>query len=86
MHQSSFLRLIYLFLALLGLRCCTGFSLVVVLGGCSQVAVFRLLIVVASLVWSTGSRCSDSVIPAQGLKSCGSRTPEHKLNSGGTRA
>ena len=49
-HQSSFLRLVYLFLVVLGLRCCTGFSLAVVYGGCSQVTVFRLLIVVASLV------------------------------------
>ena len=39
-----------LFLAVLGLRCCTGFSLVAVRRGYSLVAMHRLLIVVASLV------------------------------------
>ena len=39
-----------LFLAVLGLHCCTGFSLVVVSRGYSLVAMHRLLIVVASLV------------------------------------
>ena len=39
-----------LFLAVLGLLCCTGFSLVVVRGGDSLVAVCGFLIVVASLV------------------------------------
>ena len=38
-----------LFLAVLGLCCCTGFSLVVVIGGYSLVAVHGLLIAVASL-------------------------------------
>ena len=41
---------IYLLLAVLGLRCCTGFSLVVASGGCSVVAMRRLLIAVASVV------------------------------------
>ena len=44
------LMFIYLFLAVLGLRCCTGFSLVAVSGGCSLVAVHGLLIAVASFV------------------------------------
>ena len=35
---------------MLGLCCCSGFSLVVVSRGCSRVAVHRLLIVVGSLV------------------------------------
>ena len=39
---------IYLFLAALGLQCCTCFSLVVASGGYSVVAVCRLLIAVAS--------------------------------------
>ena len=39
-----------LFLVVLGLCCCTGFSLVVVSGDYSLVAVRRLLIVMASLV------------------------------------
>jgi len=33
----------YLFLAVLGLCCCTGFSLVVANGGCSLLAASRLL-------------------------------------------
>ena len=41
---------IYLFLAVLGLHCCAGFSLVAASGSCSLVAVGRHLIVVASLV------------------------------------
>ena len=41
---------IYLFLAVLGLCRCMGFSLVAASGGCSLGAVLRLLIVVASLV------------------------------------
>ena len=40
----------YLFLAVLGLRCRTGFSLVVVSGGYSLAVVCRLLLVAASLV------------------------------------
>jgi len=35
---------------MLGLHCCTGFSLVVASGGYSLVAVFRLLFAVASFV------------------------------------
>ena len=41
---------IYLLLAVLGLCCCTGFSLVVASGGCSVVVMCRLLIAVASVV------------------------------------
>ena len=41
---------IYLFLAVLSLRCCSGFSLVVEGAGYSLVAVCRLLIMVASVV------------------------------------
>ena len=44
----------YLFLAVLGLHCWAGFSLVAASGGYSLVAVFRLLIAVVSLV--AGSR------------------------------
>ena len=40
-HSFLFFKIIYLFLAMLGLRCCVAFSLV---------AVHRLLSVVASLV------------------------------------
>ena len=40
----------YLFLSVLDLHCCTGFSVVAESGGYSLVAVLRFLIVVASLV------------------------------------
>ena len=42
------------FLAVLGLRCCTGFSLVAASGGYSLVAACRLLMAVASLVAEQG--------------------------------
>ena len=72
----------YLFLALLGLRCCAGFSLVVASGGNFLVAVCRLLIAVASLVaeqrlWGSWA----SVVAAHGLSSWGSQTLEHRLSS-----
>ena len=38
------------FLAVLALHCCVGFSLVMMHGGCSLVAVHGLLLVVTSLV------------------------------------
>ena len=41
---------IYLFIAVLGLCCCLGFSLVVVSGGDSLLAVIRLLIAVIRLL------------------------------------
>ena len=51
-------QFVHLFLAVLGLGCCAGFSLVVASGGYSQVAMCGLLTVVASLVakllWCTG--------------------------------
>ena len=49
-----FLDLINLFLAVLVLCCCTGFSLVASSGGYSLVSVLRLLVVVASLVGKHG--------------------------------
>ena len=45
---------IYLFLAVLDLRCYAGFSLVVESRGCSPVAVYELLIAVACLVVAHG--------------------------------
>ena len=45
---------IYLFLAVLGLCCCSGFSLVVEGGGYSLVTVCGLLITVASVVVEHG--------------------------------
>ena len=48
--HSNVLSSYYLFLALMGLCCCVGFSLVVANGGYSVVAMGELLIWVASLV------------------------------------
>ena len=48
--SSFFKKGIYLSLAVLGLSCCVGFSLVVASGGYSLLAVCGLLIAVASLV------------------------------------
>ena len=45
---------IYLFLAVLGLCCCLGFSQVALSGGFSLVVMLRLLIVVAALVTEQG--------------------------------
>ena len=42
--------MLFIFLHVLGLRCCMGFSLVAASGGYSLVAMHRLLIAVASLV------------------------------------
>ena len=47
---QSFLIFFNLFLAMLSLHCCVGFSLVVANRGYSLVAVHRLLIAVASLI------------------------------------
>ena len=47
-------KICFIYLAVLGLCCCTGFSLVVASGGYSPVAVPGLLIVVASLVAEPG--------------------------------
>ena len=61
------------FLAVRGLRCCVGFSLVAASVDYSLVGVWGLL-----LVRSTGSR-------AHGFSSCGSRALEHRLSSCGAR-
>ena len=59
-----------------------GLSLVAVSGGCSPVAILRLLIAVSFLVaehglW--GAQASSAV--ACRLSSCSSQTREHRLNS-----
>ena len=66
----------YLLLAVLGLRRCTSFSLVVVNGDYSLVAVCEFSWL---LLWSTGSR-------ACGLSNCGSQPLGYRLNSCGTWA
>ena len=52
----------YLLLAVLGLHCFEGFSLVVASGGYSLVAVHGLLIAVASLFVVQGLQSSGSVV------------------------
>ena len=58
MRRLICILFIYLFivLAVLGLCCCSGFSLVVGSGGYSRVAVLERLIVVASLISEHGFR------------------------------
>ena len=70
----------YLFLAMLGLHCCTNFSLVAVSRGYSLVVVHGLLISVASLVVEA---CR---IAACGLSGCSSLALERRLNSSGAQA
>ena len=62
----------FFILAVLGLRWCMCFSLVVASGGYSLVAVEGLLTAVASLTVE------------RGLRSCGSGAPQHRLPSCGT--
>ena len=69
---------IYLFLAVLGLCCCTGpFSLVAVSGGYSLAAGFSLTWLL--LLWSSGSR-------RMSFSNCCSQALEHRLHSCGTQA
>ena len=80
----SFNNFIYLFLAVLGLRCHAGFSLVVESRGYSLVAMHKLLFAVAFVV-EHGLECAwASVIVARELSSCDSWALEHRLNSCGT--
>ena len=76
----------WLFLAVIGLHCYTGFSLVTVSGVCSPV-VRRPLIVEASPVEEHGLQSTQaSVVVIHGLSSCGSWAVEHRLNSCGAEA
>ena len=64
----------YLFMTVLGLGCCAGFSLVVESRNYSPVAVRKLLIKVASLFSEHGLLSAQaSVGEACGLNSCGAR-------------
>ena len=67
-----FIILFTLIFAVLGLRCCTGFSLVVASRGYSLAAVCELLTVVASLLLSKLSGRQASVVAAPRLQSTGS--------------
>ena len=66
----TFHLFIHLLLAVLGLHCCAGFSLVVPSGGYSLVAVRERLIAVV-LLWLRGTGSSS-------LQHCGSRALEHR--------
>ena len=72
-----FFYFIYLFLAVLGLPCCAGFSLVVASRAYSLVAVYRFLTAEATGTWALGCK---------GFSSCGSWALEHRLNSCSTQA
>ena len=65
--------------AVLGLRCCTGFSLVAASRGYSLFAVHGLSLQRLLLLWSMGSGMC-------GLSSCGSWALEHRLSSCGAQA
>ena len=72
----------YLYLAVLGLLCCTGFSLVVASGDCSPAVVWGLLLGVASLVLEPlgpvgFSSCCGA--RAQSLRFLGSRAQAQQL-------
>ena len=76
---SVFLNFLYLFLTVLGLCCCVGFSLVA--------ESKSLLQCVGFLLWwplplrNTGSRVHGSIAVVCELRSCGSQALEHRLNS-----
>ena len=59
---------------MLGLCCCSDFSVGVESGGCSLAAVHRRLIAVLLLLQSTGFK-------VHALSSYGSQALEHRLNS-----
>ena len=79
-HLLFFFNFIYL--AVLGLGCCLGFSLVVAVRGCSLLAVPGLLSAVASLLvkrrlWGVWS----SVVVAPQFQSTGSVVDAHEMNT-----
>ena len=85
--KKNFFLIYFIFLAVLGLRCCKGFSLVVESRGYALVVTHRLLIVVASLVTKHGLQgVQVSVVAAHGLSSCGSPALKHRLSSCGAWA
>ena len=71
---------IYLFLAVLSLCCCMDFFLVTANGDYSLVMVYRLLIMVASLIVRL------QALGHVGFSMCSSQALEHRLNSCGSQA
>ena len=64
----------YLLLAVLGLHCCAGFSLVTASGGYS-------LVVVPGLPVAVASRCRGLALGCADFGSCGCWDLEHRCNS-----
>ena len=60
-------------MAVLGVCCCSGFSLIVASVGCSPVAVHGLLIVVTSLAAELGLQSTSSVVVAHRLSCSAAR-------------
>ena len=83
---SRFICNIGFVLAVLGLHCCSDFSLLAECrGGSSLVEVHRLLIAVASVIVKHGLQGTGaSVVAVSGLSSCGSQALEQSLSSCGT--
>ena len=65
---------------MLGLHCCTGFSVAVLSRGYSPAAVRGFVVGVASLVAERGPWSAQaSAVAAGGLRSCGSQAMRHRL-------
>ena len=77
---------IYLFLAALGLRCCTRASSSWGERGLLFIAVHGLLTAVASRCGAQALGAQASVVVARGLSSCGVQAVERRLSSCGARA
>ena len=77
---------IYLFLAVLGLRCCVQAFFRCGEWGLLFVAVHRLLIVVAFRCGARALGTQASVVVARGLSSCGLWALEYRLSSCSARA
>ena len=74
------------FLAVLGLHCCVGFSLVAASGGYSSCDAGVFLLRWPFSLWSVGSRVRGlQELVACGLGSCDSWALEHRLSSCGPR-
>ena len=83
---NKFIYFIYLFLAVLGLRCCARAFLVAARGGYSSCGAQASHCSGFSRcgAWALGTRAS--VVVARGLSSCGSWALERSLSSCGARA
>ena len=84
--KNIYIYFIYLFLAVLGLRCCVGFSIVAASSDYSLAMIhgFSLqgLLLLQSMACNKGSMGFSSC--ASGFSSCSSWTLEHRLSSCGT--